>query len=64
MSEAEKELADAREAWRKWLFATSQVARIRGYTRLTSEMKNDLRRHLATEAESKQTLTKILGKTL
>lgn len=54
-------LDEARAAWRVKRNAESQLARLRGYARLTPGMKDDQRRHLSALMQAEETLARILG---
>ena len=54
-------LDEARAAWRAKRTAESQLARLRGYARLTPGMKDDQRRHLSTLLKAEETLARVLG---
>lgn len=55
------DLEAARKAWRQKVEAEHQLARLRGYARLTPGMKDDQRRWSRQLHEATTTLARILG---
>ena len=56
-----RDLESARKAWATKATAESQLARLRGYARLTPGMKDDQRRWSGLLSESEATLRRVLG---
>lgn len=62
LADAERDLADARKAWRNKATAESQLARLRAYRgRPTPGMKDDMNRWSRLLTESDDTLRRVLG---
>ncbi len=62
LADAERDLADARKAWRDKATAESQLARLRGYRgRPTPGMKDDMNRWSRLLSEADATLRRVLG---
>ncbi len=61
IADAERDLADVRKAWQDKRIAESQLARLRGYARLTAGMKDDQRRWAGVLSTAEATLTRVLG---
>lgn len=62
LADAERDLADARKAWREKATAESQLARLRGYRgRPTPGMKDDMNRWSRLLSEADATLRRVLG---
>lgn len=61
MADAEKDLAEARKAWQLKCRSDASISRLRGYSRMTSGMKDDMNKALRVNAEAISTLNRILG---